>query len=86
MWLLRTPAVTARLETDFHRPVPVGSTLHIAAHASAVRGARCSPRPSGRLGGPDGPLAVRARALFVQVGISHFTSHGRPEDIDAVQT
>ncbi len=85
MWLLQTPAVTARLETDFHRPVPVGSTLHIAAHASAVRGRKVFTEAVGRLGGPDGPLAVRARALFVQVDIAHFTSHGRPEDIDAVR-
>lgn len=31
MWLLRAPAVTGRLETDFLKPVPMGSTLHITA-------------------------------------------------------
>jgi hypothetical protein len=31
MWLLRAPAVTARLETDFLKPVPIGTRLHIAA-------------------------------------------------------
>jgi hypothetical protein len=31
MWLLRAPAVTGRLETDFIKPVPMGSTLHITA-------------------------------------------------------
>ena len=85
MWLLRLPAVTARLETDFLRPVPVGSTLHIAARASAVHGRKVFTEAVGRLGGPDGEPAVRARALFVQVDIAHFTSHGRPEDIDAVR-
>ncbi|WP_337136556.1 PaaI family thioesterase, partial [Staphylococcus aureus] len=30
--LLRRPAVTAKLETDFLRPVPVGTTLVIDAH------------------------------------------------------
>ena len=78
MWLLRTPAVTARLETDFRRPVPVGSTLHIAAHASAVQGRKVFTEAVGRLGGPDGPLAVRARALFVQVAVAHFTRTGGP--------
>jgi hypothetical protein len=28
-------------------------------------------------------VAVRADALFVRVELSHFTSHGRPEDIEA---
>lgn len=27
MWLIRTPAVTGRLETDFLLPVPMGRTL-----------------------------------------------------------
>ena len=85
MWLLRTPAVTARLETDFLRPVPVGSTLHITAHASAVHGRKVFTEAIGRLGGADGEPAVRARALFVQVDIAHFTSHGRAEEIDAVR-
>ena len=31
MWLLRAPAVTARLETDFLKPVPIGTRLHITA-------------------------------------------------------
>jgi len=31
MWLIRSPAVTARLETDFLLPVPMGTTLHITA-------------------------------------------------------
>ena len=64
MWLLRTPAVTARLETDFHLPVPVGSTLHIAAHASAVRGRKVFTEAVGRLGGPDGaPRGAGAGAV-----------------------
>ena len=37
-WLLRRPAVTARLETDFIRPVPVDSVLHIEARVVAVVG------------------------------------------------
>jgi acyl-coenzyme A thioesterase PaaI-like protein len=85
MWLLRTPTVTARLETDFLRPVPVGSTLHIVAVASAVKGRKVFAEAVGRLGGPDGEIAVRARALFVQVELAHFTAHGRAEDIEAVR-
>ncbi|MDQ1641034.1 MAG: hypothetical protein QOJ90_385 [Actinomycetota bacterium] len=85
MWLLRTPAVTARLETDFLRPVPVGSTLHIEARASAAHKRRVYAEAVGRLGGAGGEVAVRARALFVQVDLGHFTAHGRPEDVEEVR-
>ncbi len=82
-WLLHTASVTARLETDFRRPVPVGSTLFIHARADAVRGRKIYCSAEGRLDAPDGPLAVAARALFLQVTLDHFTTHGRPEDIKA---
>ena len=82
-WLLHTASVTARLETDFRRPVPVGSTLYIHARADAVRGRKIYCSAEGRLDGPDGQLAVAARALFIQVTLDHFTTHGRPEEIKA---
>ena len=82
-WLLHTASVTARLETDFVRPVPVGATLHIHTWVDAVAGRKIYCRGEGRLEGPDGPLAISARALFVQVELDHFTTHGRPEDIKA---
>jgi acyl-coenzyme A thioesterase PaaI-like protein len=78
--LLRIPAVTGRLETDFRRPVPVGSTLHITAQVDGVSGRKIYSSAVGRLDGVDGPVAVQARALFVQVGMEHFTSHGRPDE------
>ncbi len=81
-WLLAAPAVTARLETDFRRPVPVGSTLHIEAHVVGVKGRKVFTRAVGRLGAPDGPVALTAAAMFIQVPIEHFTSHGRPEDVE----
>ncbi|KPC91606.1 thioesterase, partial [Streptomyces sp. NRRL F-6602] len=37
----------------------------------------------GRLNAPDGPVAVRADALFVEVKVEHFTDNGRPEEIQA---
>lgn len=82
-WLLHTASVTARLETDFRRPVPVGSTLYIHARADAVRGRKIYCSAEGRLDAPDGQLAVAARALFIQVTLDHFTTHGRPEEIKA---
>ncbi|MEV6792239.1 PaaI family thioesterase [Streptomyces sp. NPDC051320] len=82
-WLLRVIAVTGRLETDYVRPVPVGTLLHLEAEATAVRGRKIYSRATGRIGGPDGPVAVRADALFIEVKVDHFTENGRPEDIRA---
>jgi acyl-coenzyme A thioesterase PaaI-like protein len=82
-WLLRTIAVTGRLETDFLLPVPVGTTLYLEAEVTAVAGRKIYSTATGRVGGPDGPVAVRADALFVEVKVEHFTDHGRPEEIRA---
>ncbi|POX44310.1 PaaI family thioesterase [Streptomyces sp. Ru72] len=82
-WLLRTIAVTGRLETDFVRPVPVGTVLYLEAEVTAVAGRKIYSRAAGRIGGPEGPVAVRAEALFVEVKVDHFTEHGRPQEIRA---
>ena len=72
MWLLRSPAVTARLETDFIRPVPLGTTLFITAEITGQVNRKVYSAAVGRLGSPDGEIAVRAAALFVIVPMSHF--------------
>jgi acyl-coenzyme A thioesterase PaaI-like protein len=77
--MLRRPAVTGKLETDFVRPVPVGSTLFITAKLDGVAGRKIYASADGRLESDDGPVAVRARALFVEVGFEHFTTHGDPD-------
>ncbi|MEV7861551.1 PaaI family thioesterase [Streptomyces hirsutus] len=82
-WLLRTIAVTGRLETDYVRPVPVDATLHLEAEVTAVAGRKIYSTATGRIGGPDGPVAVRANALFIEVKIDHFVDHGREEEIQA---
>ena len=76
MWLVGTPAVTSRLEVDYLRPVPVGSTLAIAARVTGVDGRRIYTEAVGRIDGQD---AVRARGLFVTVTPEHFTTHGWPD-------
>ncbi|KUO03290.1 PaaI family thioesterase [Streptomyces caeruleatus] len=82
-WLLRTIAVTGRLETDFVRPVPVGTVLCLEAEVTAVAGRKIYSTATGRIGGPDGPVAVRADALFIEVKVDHFIDNGRPEEIRA---
>ncbi|MEU1403830.1 PaaI family thioesterase [Streptomyces sp. NPDC005728] len=85
-WLLRTIAVTGRLETDFVRPVPVGTLLHLAAEVTAVAGRKIYSTATGRIGGPEGPVAVRADALFIEVKVDHFIDHGREEEIQAAMS
>ena len=85
-WLLRTIAVTGRLETDFVRPVPVGAALHLEAEVTAVAGRKIYSTATGRIGGPDGPVAVRADALFIEVAVEHFVNHGREEEIRAAMS
>jgi acyl-coenzyme A thioesterase PaaI-like protein len=79
-WLLMHPAVTARLETDFIRPVPVGSVLELEARIVGVDGRKVYTAAVGRLG-PDGPVAVAASAMFVQVDLQHFRTHGRAREV-----
>lgn len=80
--LLRRPAVTGKLETDFLRPVPVGSTLYITAKVDGVAGRKLYASAEGRLDGEDGPVALRARALFVEVTFDHFTTHGHADALE----
>ncbi|MEU4894655.1 PaaI family thioesterase [Streptomyces sp. NPDC044780] len=82
-WLQRVIAVTGRLETDFVRPVPVGTQLHLEARVTAVHGRKIYCSATGRIGGPDGSLAVRAQALFIEVRVDHFIENGRAQEIDA---
>jgi len=76
------PAVTARLETDFRRPVPVGSVLHIEAEVLGLKGRKIFTKAVGRLDAPDGPIAITAKAMFIRVPFEHFIDNGRPEDIE----
>jgi acyl-coenzyme A thioesterase PaaI-like protein len=75
-WLLRRPMVTGRLETDYIRPVPVGTTLYLTARCLGFAGRRMYAKAVGRLGGPEGSVALRASAVFVVVPPEHFVEHG----------
>jgi len=85
MWLLRAPAVTARLETDFLAPVPIGTTLFITARITGQHGRKVYSEAEGRINGPDGTLAVRAASLFVIVPMKHFLENAPAEYIAAIK-
>lgn len=78
-WLIGLPVVTGRLETEFRRPVPVGSTVNITAQIDGVKGRKVFTSARGMLGDQ---LAIRASALFIQVPIEHFLDNGNREHIE----
>jgi len=84
MWLIRAPAVTARLETDFLIPVPIWSTLYITAEITGQVNRRVYTSAQGRLNSPDGPIAVSASALFVIVPMSHFLDNAPKEYLEYI--
>nr|HEV8025621.1 PaaI family thioesterase [Candidatus Nanopelagicales bacterium] len=77
-WLLAKPAVTAHLECDFRRPVPVGSKLEMRAMVQGVKGRRVHMSGEAMLAGKT---AVTARAIFVQVPLEHFLDHGNADQV-----
>jgi acyl-coenzyme A thioesterase PaaI-like protein len=84
MWLIRAPAVTARLETDFLKPVPMGTTIHITARITGQVNRKVYTAAEGRLGGADGEVAVKAAALFVVVPMSHFLENAPKEYLEHI--
>jgi acyl-coenzyme A thioesterase PaaI-like protein len=84
MWLLRAPAVTARLETDFLKPVPMGSKLFITAEITGQVSRKVYCSAVGRLNTPDGDIAVRAAALYVIVPMSHFLQNAPADYLEAI--
>ena len=84
MWLLRAPAVTARLETDFLKPVPIGSTLHISAQITGQVNRKVYTKAEARLNSTDGPIVVRAAALYVIVPMDHFLNNAPKEYLEQI--
>ena len=84
MWLLRAPAVTARLETDFIKPVPMGSKLFITAEIKGQVNRKVYCSAVGRLNSPDGDIAVRAAALYVIVPMTHFLQNAPADYLQAI--
>ena len=85
MWLIRAPAVTARLETDFLKPVPIGTTIHITARITGQVNRKVYTAAEGRLGGANGEIAVKAAALFVIVPMSHFLENAPKEYLEHIR-
>lgn len=74
LYLLSTPAVTAHLEIDFRRPVPVGTKLELRGRIEQVEGRKIHVAMTGTY---DGITAVEAKAMFLKVGVEHFVPHAQ---------
>ena len=72
LWLVESPAVTAHIEVDFRRPVPVGSRLELEARLERTEGRKIHASLTGWV---DGEVAVEAKALYLKVGVEHFVPH-----------
>lgn len=87
LWVLRMPAVTARLETDFVAPVPVGSIVRIEARCLGLSERKIFTSAQGLLvaqhGDSTGALVVASSALFITVPVEHFTAFGRADLVEA---
>ena len=84
MWLMRVPAVTSRLETDFLKPVPIGSTLNISAQITGRVNRKVYTKAEARLNSTDGPIVVRAAALYVIVPMDHFLNNAPKEYLEQI--
>ncbi|MGW7276316.1 PaaI family thioesterase [Streptomyces sp. NPDC054864] len=81
--VLNRPNVTGRLEIQFLAPVPLGRPLRLRATCTAVHGRKAYVTAELRPGGPDGPLAATAAAVYVAVPADHFGTAPAPADADA---
>lgn len=73
--LMRRPAVTVHLETDYAVPVPLGEIVRIDARCTGVDGRKIYTHAEARTAGGAGVLAATATAVFVEVPLEHFRAH-----------
>ena len=76
VWLAHRPAVAAHLETDFRKPIPLGSTVTAETTVGPAEGSG-KASATARLVGDDGTVYAEGSALFVLIAPRHgFTGGG----------
>jgi acyl-coenzyme A thioesterase PaaI-like protein len=61
------PSVTARIETRFHRPIPIGTRLHVRAWVVGQRKRLFDAKAEVREGDADGTLLAESEAVLCRV-------------------
>lgn len=70
LWrLFNRPYVTARLETSYLAPVPVGAVLRVTATCTGLHGRKAYTEAQART---DGPVLVHAMGLWVEGPATHY--------------
>ncbi|AHG89594.1 thioesterase superfamily protein [Gemmatirosa kalamazoonensis] len=75
VWLAHRAAVAAHLETDFRRPIPLGTTVTAETTVGPAEGTG-KARATARLVGDDGTVFAEGSALFVLLGPRHTFAGG----------
>jgi acyl-coenzyme A thioesterase PaaI-like protein len=76
VWLAHRPAVAAHLETDFRKPIPLGTTVTAETTVGPAEGSG-KASATARLVGDDGTVYAEGSALFVLLAARHgFTGGG----------
>ncbi|WP_230885015.1 hypothetical protein [Planomonospora sp. ID82291] len=55
---------------------PGDTTPHLRARCTGTSGRKAYREAEGRIGAPEGPVAVRAAALLIEAGVEHSAEHG----------
>lgn len=74
LMVLRRPAVTARLEVDYRRPLLVGHDYVVHSWIERTDGRKL--HLAGRIDDTEGVTVAEATALFLEVDIAHFQRGG----------
>lgn len=64
------PVVTAKIETRFHKPVAIGTPLHIRAWVTGQRRSLYDARAEVRIDHPQGELVAEAEAVLCPIANS----------------
>lgn len=74
LMILRRPAVTARLEVDYRRPVFIDADYTVESWIEGIDGRKL--HLAGVIRDADGATVAEAQALFLEVDMSHFQRGG----------
>lgn len=77
MYLAQQPAVTAKLELNYRRPVLLNVRYELHAWMVALEGRKI--RTAIEMRDPSGELAAEATGLFIIVSVAHFTKDLPPD-------